>query len=416
MENIRMNADRAKQIGAIAHKDLGTKCSPGDVMIDVSNGRTFRLPIDKKKFNEFVSKYTFKGTYYMRASDMKDVSVLRLEGALHVEESIDDLEEQLEKLKDKQYKIRTDMQKVSTAGASDILVVYYHRKKDDPSRMNNVQGRKIRKDEMVTVEEVKKDLRKGDKLLSLGRRYNNQGSLWIALVEIQGLISDSVQSHYNSIRLFDPANYSTACRLAQTGYKPGDKFGDGIGYIIFNHGKKLKEPLDLDAIRDKERRKEEIAFKKAEKIKWDNVKTTEDKPTRTKIFLYKGVFGIESSAKSEGIIARPVNGNLGVVVNTAGCDITPEAKKVLENASREGGSFAPFMLTKHSGPGTEHGKSSFGWLGGYMQACSPNEVQLGRDCSKEVLADMVTMDVNDMMLPKSFVEYVNKKQVKTQTK
>lgn len=127
---------------------------------------------------------------------------------------------------------------------------------------------------------------------------------------------------------------------------------------------------------------------------------------KTKIFTYNGWVGIESSEQAEGMIAKPGGGNLGVVLRADACEITPEAKKVFKDARREGGSFAPFMLTTHAGNATkEHGKSSFGWLGGYLNASKFDEVLLGRDCDKNVLDDMV--EVPSMEIPQNFIEFVN---------
>jgi hypothetical protein len=126
---------------------------------------------------------------------------------------------------------------------------------------------------------------------------------------------------------------------------------------------------------------------------------------KTKIFTYKGWLGVESSEKAEGIIAKPEGGNLGVVVKTDCCEITPEAKQVFKNAGREGGSFAPFMLTTHVGQGTAHGKSSFGWLGGYLNADEFANIKLGRDCDKKAIDDMI--EVSNMTIPEEFKKFVD---------
>lgn len=127
---------------------------------------------------------------------------------------------------------------------------------------------------------------------------------------------------------------------------------------------------------------------------------------KTKIFTYKGWIGIQSSENSEGLIAKPGGGNMGVVLSTSACEITPEAKAVFKNAGREGGSFASFMLTEHAGAPSEHGKSSIGWLGGYLNAAPFSAVKLGRDCNKSVLEDMT--EVADMEIPIEFMDFIDK--------
>lgn len=130
---------------------------------------------------------------------------------------------------------------------------------------------------------------------------------------------------------------------------------------------------------------------------------------KTKIFMYKGWIGVQSSPDSDGLIAKPGGGNLGVVIRTDACEITPEAKKVFKDCRREGGSFAPFMLTKHEGQATgAHGRSSFGWLGGYLNAAPISEVKIGRDCDKEALSDMV--EVENMEIPEDFKTFIDEQE------
>jgi len=400
MEYIKMNQQRARKIGAFPHKDLARRCKPGDVIIDVSTGRAIRLPADRRAFEKRAGSYALRGTYYKLAKDcMKSVTIDYFNDAIYLERSIENMEKKLRNLEDLQRKTRMNMQAAALGSSKDVVVLFYHRKGD----------------EMMDPKEVQKILRRGDRLLSFGRRYNHppsesNESLWVALVEVSGLVTERIQSYYTKDRWdFKSDKAGSTTRIDQTGFEPGDKFGEGVGYILFNHGKRLAKPIDLDAVRDKERAEAEKKRKADEDLK--NVRTTDEIPTRTKIFAYRGWLGIQSQPKAEGLIAKPGGDNLGVVVRTDCCDITPDAKQAFASAGREGGSFAPFMLTKHEGPGTEHGKSSIGWLGGYTQACKTGEVVLGRDCNKEVLADMVL--VEDMALPKSFVEFVDEQILKT---
>ncbi len=245
---------------------------------------------------------------------------------------------------------------------------------------------------IVDSSEIIKALGK-DKLLSLGRRYDDgYRSLWIAMVEIDGFVD------FKRYRIDGNVQFK---KLNSVGYRPGDKFKDGIGYIVFNHGKKLKEPLDLDSIRKAEEKKKVTAEKRAELKKWKNIKTYNDakeKPDRTKIFAYKGVLGMITHSAAPGIIAKPTGGNLGVVIEAKHCDITIEAKNMLSQAYRENGSFADIQMTG----------DCFGWLGDYKMACPKDEIRIGRDCDKTTLDKMNLVDISNMTLPKSFVEYINK--------
>lgn len=131
---------------------------------------------------------------------------------------------------------------------------------------------------------------------------------------------------------------------------------------------------------------------------------------KTRIFAYKDWIGVESSEKCDGIIAKPGGGNIGVVVNTEFCEITPEAKRVFQGAHREGGSFAPFALTTHSDPhNPAHGKSSFGWIGGYLNASHFLEVAIGRDCDLSALDDITVVET--LEIPEEFKEFVNQQNI-----
>lgn len=371
-----MNQQRAKKIGAVYYKDLKTKFSPGDVAIDPSNGKVTKFPSDLKKFAAFCDK--LYGGYFVKVK-----LTASIKEALFVETRLAELEAETDKYEDKQYKLREKMMNMVTKGQTEIICVFMNRNGD----------------EMVTVEEVTKAIGQ-DKLLSLGRRYNDKHRcLWVALVETKGFADN--KSYYALSRSYTQ-------KLSTTGYKPGDKFNDDMGLIIFNHGKKLKEPLDMYAIRAAERKKKEAAEKRAEAKKWKNVKTYDDKkekPERTKIFAYKGILGMVTHPGAAGVIAKPEKGNLGVVIEAKHCDITPEAKQMFQHARREGGSFAAIQLTGGDNP-------CIGWLGGYQMACEARDIEIGRDCDKSTLDKMNLVEVPNMTFPKSFIEYVDKQTAK----
>src|SRR3990172_5763158 len=300
MEYIKMNQNRARKIGAFPHKEIAKRCQPGDVIIDVSTGRILRLPADKRAFAKKAESYALRGTYYKRAGDCK-LTAVQLGDAIGIEQSLEDT----------QSKTRRDMQVAALGTSKDVVVLYYHRKGD----------------EMMDPKEVQKILRRGDRLLSFGRRYNHppsesNESLWVALVEVSGLVTERIQSYYTKDRGdFKSDKAGSTTRIDQTGFEPGDKFGEGGSYVLFNHGRRLAKPIDLDAVRDKERAEAEKKRKADEDLK--NVRTTDEEPTRTKIFAYRGWLGIQSQPKAEGLIAKPGGDNLGVVLRTDCCDLTP---------------------------------------------------------------------------------------------
>ena len=116
--------------------------------------------------------------------------------------------------------------------------------------------------------------------------------------------------------------------------------------------------------------------------------------TRTKIFSYKGFLAAETDLDDGVFLNDPkAGGQLGVVIPSTEVDITTEAKELLENAKREGGSFAPIMLTKHDDSIVEeHGKSSIGLMGFWRHLYAPEEILIGRDCDTKVLEDLTIDD------------------------
>lgn len=166
-----MNQQRAKKIGAVYYKDLKTKFSPGDVAIDPSNGKVTKFPSDPKKFAAFCDK--LYGGYFVKVK-----LTASIKEALFVETRLAELEAETDKYEDKQYKLREKMMNMVTKGQTEIICVFMNRNGD----------------EMVTVEEVTKAIGQ-DKLLSLGRRYNDKHRcLWVALVETKGFADN--KSYY----------------------------------------------------------------------------------------------------------------------------------------------------------------------------------------------------------------------------
>jgi len=122
---------------------------------------------------------------------------------------------------------------------------------------------------------------------------------------------------------------------------------------------------------------------------------------RTKIFSYKGVIGAETHLKKGKFINNPLSkGQLGCVIHTKEIDITKEAKDLIRNAPREGGSFAPIMLTRHA----DGSGSSIGIMGFWKHAFAGEDLCIGRDCDISVLDDCTEVD---MEVPADFKEFVD---------
>jgi hypothetical protein len=124
---------------------------------------------------------------------------------------------------------------------------------------------------------------------------------------------------------------------------------------------------------------------------------------RTKIFFYKDVLGAETDIENGKFLNDPKGGGqLGVVVPVEEIDITPAAVEALKNAKREGGSFAPVMLTKHSDQ--SESKASIGLFGFGKHLFTGEDLCIGRTCDKSILE---LCNVADFELPEDFKEYID---------
>jgi hypothetical protein len=129
---------------------------------------------------------------------------------------------------------------------------------------------------------------------------------------------------------------------------------------------------------------------------------------KTKIFAYKDYVGVDANM-SEGKFINDIKspGQLGIVVSINEIEISKEAKDIIRSAGREGGSFAPLMLTKHKDAGLEHGDASIGVMGfGKIVVGKKGEINIGRTCDKDVL-DMIPDSVVEP--PEDFKEFIDSK-------
>lgn len=122
-----------------------------------------------------------------------------------------------------------------------------------------------------------------------------------------------------------------------------------------------------------------------------------------RIFEYKGNVGVEIDMEGKFINDPFAQGQLGCVISTKEIQIMPSAIEVIKKSSREGGSFASLMLTKHEGAGEEHGKSSIGIMGG-GKINFGKDISIGRDCDLEVLNDCEILDFEAPEDYKTFID------------
>lgn len=80
---------------------------------------------------------------------------------------------------------------------------------------------------------------------------------------------------------------------------------------------------------------------------------------RTKVFAHKGVLGILSDVKAEGLFNDPTQrGQLGFVVDAAFVDVSPEALEILKGIPKSHDAIGDVDVYK-----ADDGKVVFSWMG-----------------------------------------------------
>ena len=118
---------------------------------------------------------------------------------------------------------------------------------------------------------------------------------------------------------------------------------------------------------------------------------------KVKVFAYKGFVGISADENSEGIIAHPGNGNLGVVCDSKGVEISEEALELLNRVDRGHDSLGEVDVFK-----ANDGVIVFSWLGGYKKAFRPEEIEGSRDTNMGLLTSTPGVEVE-----KEFMEFID---------
>lgn len=124
------------------------------------------------------------------------------------------------------------------------------------------------------------------------------------------------------------------------------------------------------------------------------------------IFAHKGRVACNITMTGKFINNPSAAGQMGCVVSTSEVTISKEAADIIRGAKREGGSFAPLMLTVHEGEAVvAHGPSSIGVLGvGKVYLGTSDDLTIGRTCDLKALDDCEVIENNP---PEDFVEFVN---------
>ncbi len=214
-----MNIKSAKKINAFAHKDLRKFTKPGDLIVECSHGRPTLLSEDKKEYDKFCDGYSYKGQYYKVIEPKTELYSLVLE-EYHTGLLIKCIEDQLEARQKDSRANRGIIQKAIANDVKSHIVLFIQKETDYHMTPNEVY------------------VRDGDKLVKLGLRFNNSNmSMWIAIIEHDGLTSKNILSHYIKSRRGDDKlpNYqvkaNNTCKLEDTGYKIGEEFKDHVSIV-----------------------------------------------------------------------------------------------------------------------------------------------------------------------------------------
>ncbi len=126
---------------------------------------------------------------------------------------------------------------------------------------------------------------------------------------------------------------------------------------------------------------------------------------RTKIFAYKGYVGILSGPDAEHMVAKPGNGNLGCVFKAQGVDVSPEALTLLKSVGRGSGGLGEVDIFQAGD------KVIIGWLGGYLKAFKPSEIEMSRDYNPGLLSSTEGVEVPEEF--KKFIDGIIEQQTPT---
>ena len=119
---------------------------------------------------------------------------------------------------------------------------------------------------------------------------------------------------------------------------------------------------------------------------------------KTQVFSHKGIIGIQSDYKAEGLINDPTQpGQLGFVVDADQVEIQPEALELLKKVKRSGDDIGDVDVFSADG-----GKVVFAWLGGPMRAMDPNEVEGSSTYDAGLLKS-----TEGVTPPQDFIDFVN---------
>lgn len=123
---------------------------------------------------------------------------------------------------------------------------------------------------------------------------------------------------------------------------------------------------------------------------------------RTQVFAHKGIIGISSDPKADGLLNDPTQpGQLGFVVSAEHVDVSREAYDLLQTVKKSRDCIGDVDIFQ-----SEKG-IIFSWMGGSKRMLNPQTAEGSKDYAPKLMAQYVRDDMNT---PQEFIEAVEKMQ------
>lgn len=122
---------------------------------------------------------------------------------------------------------------------------------------------------------------------------------------------------------------------------------------------------------------------------------------KTKVYEYKGVIGIESDWKAEGLLNDPSTpGQLGFVLDASKVEVSKEALELLRQVPVGHDSLGDVDCFA-----ADDGMTIFAWLGGPLRAVDPADCEAARNSKWDLLEKVATVVDNNPA--ENFKQYID---------
>ena len=116
------------------------------------------------------------------------------------------------------------------------------------------------------------------------------------------------------------------------------------------------------------------------------------------IFAYKGFVGIMSDLDSDGMIAKPGNGNLGCVCDASKVKISQDAIELLKTVPKGIDDIGDIDVFK-----ADDNRIIISWFGGYLKVIDPKSSVAARNTNIYLL----TPATDEVEVPENFKQFID---------